>query len=231
MRCLLLPLLIIFSLEASAQCKTFRISTKGDTLDCLDMKGLKQGKWAIRVAPLRGNPGYEEEGLFINNLKEGTWRRFNLMEDLLAVENYRWGNKNGLCRYFTVAGLEREESWRAFNPGKAYDTLDVQDLKDPNKYEQVIVKTEASSLRHGTWKYYYPQTGYLLKSEKYILDKLQEPGAEDITKNLPRVNGANDTTKGKTMTLPEKPKPKEVTDFEKKTSGKKKKVRDGRTGG
>jgi len=231
MRCLLLPLLIIFSLEASAQCKTFRISTKGETLDCVDMKGLKQGKWAIRVAPLRGNPGYEEEGLFINNLKEGTWRRFNLMEDLLAVENYRWGNKNGLCRYFTVAGLEREESWRAFNPGKAYDTLDVQDLKDPNKYEQVIVKTEASSLRHGTWKYYYPQTGYLLKSEKYILDKLQEPGAEDITKNRPRVNAANDTIKGKTMTLSEKPKPKEVTDFEKKTSGKKKKVRDGRTGG
>ena len=75
------------------------------------------------------------------------------MEDLLAVENYRWGNKNGLCRYFTVAGLEREESWRAFNPGKAYDTIDVQDLKDPNKYEQVIVKTESSSLRHGTWKF------------------------------------------------------------------------------
>ena len=230
MRCLLLSFLIILSIHSFGQCKTFRISTKGDTLDCVDMKGLKQGKWTIRVAPLRGNPGYEEEGIFLNGMKEGTWRRFNLMEDLIAVENYRWGNKHGLCRYFTIAGLEHEESWRAVNPGKSFDTLDVQDLKDPNKYEQVIVKTDGSSMRHGTWKYYYPPTGYLLKTEKYVLDKLQEPGAEDITKNLPRVSGATDTTKAKTATLSEKIKPKEVLQFEKKTSGKKNKVRDGRTG-
>lgn len=227
MRCLLLPLLIIFSIHAFGQYKTFRISSKGDTLDCVDMKGLKQGKWTVRVAPLRGEPGYEEEGVFLNDRKEAVWRRFNLMGDLLAQENYKWGNKNGLCRYFTQSGLEREESWRAVNPGKTYDTLDVQDLKDPNKYEQVIVKTDGSSMRHGTWKYYYPSTGYLLKTEKYVLDKLQEPEAEDITKSILQVS---DTAKAKPDLLPNKIKPKEVLEFEKKTSGKKKKVRDGRTG-
>lgn len=129
------------------------MGTKGDTLNIVDSKELKQGKWTIHVDPLRGEPGYEEEGMYVNDRKEGTWRRYNLMDDLVATENYRWGNKNGICRYFTLAGLEREESWRAFNPNKLYDTIDVADLKDPNKYERVVVKNEGSSLRHGTWKY------------------------------------------------------------------------------
>jgi hypothetical protein len=226
MRCLILPLLIIFSITANGQCKTFRISSKGDTLDCLDMKGLKQGKWLVRVAPLRGEPGYEEEGEFLNDKKEGIWRKYNMMGDLIAQENYKWGNKNGISRYFTLAGLEHEESWRAIKPGKSFDTLDVQDLKDPNKYEQVIIKTNGSSMRHGTWKYYYPASGSLLKTEKYVLDQLQEPGAEDLTRTLPKVS---DSTKAK-VTPPEKPKPKEVMQFEKKNAGKKNKVRDGKTG-
>lgn len=202
------------------------MGANGDTLNIVDSKGLKQGKWTIHRDPLRGEPGYEEEGRYVNDHKEGTWRRYNLMDDLVAIENYRWGNKNGICRYFTMAGMEREESWRAINPNKTYDTIDVADLKDPNKYERVIVKNEGSSLRHGTWKYYYPPTGKLIGSEAYFLDQLQEPGAENPGLALPKVGA--DTTKAKPI---EKPKPKEVLEFEKKTSGKKNKVRDGRTGG
>ena len=227
MRCLLLPLLILISLPGFTQCKTFHISSKGDTLDCLDMKGLRQGKWTLKVASLRGEPGYEEEGTFLNDRKESQWRRYNLMGDLMAQENYKWGNKNGICRYYTPSGLEREESWRAISPGKSYDTIDVQDLKDPNKYEQVIVKTDGSSMRHGTWKYFYPASGYLIKTEKYILDQLQEPGMEESPVNLIRLS---DTTKTKVDSIPKKIKTKEVLEFEKKTSGKKNKVRDGRTG-
>lgn len=226
MQRLLLPLLILFSVSAPAQYKSFRIGIKGDTLNIVDSKGLKQGKWTIHVDPLRGEPGYEEEGSYVNDRKEGLWRRYNLMDDLVATENYRWGNKNGICRYFTLAGLEREESWRAFNPNKPYDTIDVADLKDPNKYERVVVKNEGSSLRHGTWKYYYPPTGKLISTEAYFLDQLQEPGAENPTAGLTKA--ATDTSKAKPA---EKPKPKEVLEFEKKTSGKKNKVRDGRTGG
>ena len=231
MRSLILPLLIIFSIAANGQCKTFRIGSKGDTLDCTDMKGLKQGKWLIHVPALRGEPGYEEEGQFLDSRKEGTWRRFNLMDDLVAVENYKWGNKSGISRYYTLAGLEHEESWRAINPSKSYDTIDVQDPKNPDKYEQAIVKNEGSSLRHGTWRFYYPNTGYLLKTEKYVLDQLQEPGVEDAVKKLPKVSG--DTISKAKIIIPEKlkPKPKEVLDFEKKNSGKKTKVRDGKTGG
>lgn len=230
MRCLILPLFIIFSIAANGQCKTFRISSKGDTLNCVDMKGLKQGKWLVQVAPLRGESGYEEEGEFVNGRKEGIWRSFTMMGDPIALENYKWGYKHGISRYFTLRGLEHEESWRAVNPSKVYDTIDVQDLKDPNIYEQVVVKNNGSSMKHGTWKFYYPASGSLIKTEKYVLNQLQEPGAEANDNNLTKVKG--DTSKAKATTLPEKPKPKEVLDFEKKNAGKKKiKVREGKTGG
>ncbi|MCK9402238.1 MAG: hypothetical protein M0Q26_02445 [Chitinophagaceae bacterium] len=226
MRFLLLPLLILFSIAAQGQYAAYRISATGDTLDKVDMKGLKQGKWMVHVNPLRGEPGYEEEGIFMNGRKEGVWRKFNLMGDLLAIENYKWGNKNGACRYFTIAGPEREENWRAFNPSKAYDTIEVRDPKDPDKYERVVIKNEGNSLRHGTWKYFYPPTGQQIKIEHYFLDNLVEPGTIDSVKEpalLP-----NDTTRIK---IPVKSKTKEVLEFEKKTSGKKNKLRDGRTGG
>ena len=227
MRCLLLPFFILFSIGANAQYKSFRISDRGDTLNAIDMKGMKQGKWIVKMGPVRGEPAYEEEGIFKNDKKEGTWRRFNEMGDLIAVENYRWGNKNGICRYFTIAGLEHEESWRAISPDKPYDTIDVPDLKDPNKFEKVVVKNDGVSKKHGTWKYYFPPTGKLVNTEKYFMDKLQEPGMDDSTDAFVKVKAA-DTAKAKS---PETTKPKVVLDYEKKTSGKKKAVRDGRTGG
>ena len=209
-----------------AQCKTFRLTDKGDTLNCTDVKRVKQGKWKVQVAPLRGQPGYEEEGSFVNNSKEGVWRKYNLMGDLLAIENYKWGYKNGLCRYFTIAGIEHEESWLAMNPAKAYDTIQVQDIIDPDKYEQVIVKSEGRALKHGTWRFFNPQSGQLLRAEKYLLDEPYVPGE---SKKNATAKGAADTTAVK-KTPAEKPKPKEVLDFEKKNAGKKVKVRDGRVG-
>lgn len=228
MRCLLLPLLILFSSAANAQYKSYRISDRGDTLNATDMKGMKQGKWIVKTGPLRGEPGYEEEGIFLNDKKEGSWHRFNEMGDLIAVENYRWGNKNGICRYFVIAGLEREESWRAISPEKAYDTIDVQDLRDPNKYEKVVVKNDGLSKKHGTWKYYFPPTGKLVNTEKYFMDQLQEPGMDDPATGLTKLG--TDSTQAKPKT-PEQTKTKVILEYEKKTSGKKKAVRDGRTGG
>ncbi|MBD0278779.1 MAG: hypothetical protein ICV81_12575, partial [Flavisolibacter sp.] len=130
----LLVLLLFISVNAFAQCKQFIIGVKGDTLNCVDMKGLKQGRWVVKVESLRGERGYEEEGVFINGKKEGTWRRFSLEGDLIAIENYRWGNKNGKCIYLSNMGDPlREESWKAVNPDNPYDTVDVYDLHDPTK--------------------------------------------------------------------------------------------------
>ena len=225
MQNLLLPLFLFLSIHAESQCKTFRLNTNGDTLNCTDINGLKQGKWINRNPKLRGEPGYDEEGEYKNNRKEGMWRTYNLMGDLLAQENFKWGNKNSKCYYFTLAGLEHEESWRAVNPDKGFDTIDVQDLRDPNKYEKVVVQTDGTSLKHGIWKYYVPGTGNVLETQEYFMNKLKDP-ADELNILFKDSKLAPIAQKDSIVAKPNKPK--EVLEFEKKNP-KKTKPKSGKT--
>jgi len=128
------------------------------------------------------------------------------------------GLKNGKCQYFTINGIEREEYWRASNPNKQYDTIDVADPLVPNKYEKVIVKVDGTSLKHGTWKYYNPMYGTVTHTEKWVLDNLQDEAASAIIKPLDQP--VPDSLGGDPKKELSKPKPKEVEEFEKKNKGK-----------
>ena len=217
MRYRIIFLLLIGCLQSRAQLKSFIISVKGDTLNRVDQNNQKQGPWIIHVDALRGEQGYEEEGYFADDKKEGTWRRYNLVGDLTAVENYKWGEKDGKQQYYTKMGdLLREESWRATNPENPYDTVDVPDPVIPDKWETKIIKLEVATVAHGTWKFYDPATGFITKQENYFFgQKEKSPG--DAT-----AAAAEDSKTAQ--------KPKAVLDWEKQQSGKKKvKVRDGRT--
>jgi antitoxin component YwqK of YwqJK toxin-antitoxin module len=228
---------VCFSLSGYSQkWKSFIIGVKGDTLNRVDMSGKKQGPWVVHVAELRGERGYEEEGYFINDKKEGSWRRFSLEGDLTAVENYRWGGKDGKSVYLTTQGSPiREESWKAVNPDSPYDTVNVYDVNDPGKViAKQVIKLEGYSLKHGAWKYYDMLTGRVEKTEYWYFDKpAKKTGIDDgelapidITNNQDDDATAKADEKKKTV-----PKPKEVIDFEKKKPGKKKiTVRDGSTG-
>ena len=218
MKQLLFFLFISVSSQAHSQAGSFIIGVKGDTLNKTDAKNQKQGKWVNRVEELRGEPGYEEEGEYKNNRKEGPWRLYSLEGDLTGLEFYRWGNKDGVCQYFNTSGaLVREESWRALNPDKLYDTLEIEDIDHLNEYKTVVVKNEGVAIRHGSWKFYNPSTGMIYKTQLYTMGKLETPKADPIA----------DSAKTASKTLV---KPKEVQDFEKKNAGKKKvKYRDGQT--
>jgi antitoxin component YwqK of YwqJK toxin-antitoxin module len=212
-------LLICFQLvglQGYSQMKDYTLSPKGDTLNAVDKQDKRQGRWVIHYDEVRGEPGYEEEGLYMDNRKEGTWRLYNLQGDLVGVEFYKWGNKDGLCQYFGMNGtLLREERWRALNPDKQYDTLTVEDVDHLDKYKTVIVKNEGVAIKDGEWKFFDPNTGMIDRTEVYTLGKLEKrTGAQ---------SSAAATTK-KTVT-----KPKEVLEFEKKTGKKKVKVQTGST--
>lgn len=222
----LLLLLLIVPFSVFSQCKTYSIWVRNDTLNCTDYNNLKQGKWVIHVEPLRGEPGYDLEGVYRNDKKEGPWRTYSLMGDLLAVENYRWGYKNGKSYYYNLYGLQREESWKAIDPENPYDTIDVPDLNSDSVYKRVI-KTDAYTVKNGTWKYYDPQTGLIQKTEEYQFDRLVDPFTGKPIKNQPQTPYQmmpKDTAAAKI-------KPPEVVEYEKKNSNKKKiRVRDGVTG-
>lgn len=230
---LIVILFLLISMDGVAQWKNFIISPKGDTLNRVDMKGRKQGPWSVHIESLRGERGYEEEGYYENDLKEGTWKRYSLEGVKIAEENYRWGKLNGRSQYFTYnGGLLREESWRAMDPANAYDTVAIYDVKDPTKIVSwVAVKNEGLAVKHGKWIYYDPREGKIEETENYWMNKLKtDDGAMlnddeirplDITASKTK----SDTT-GKKIT-----KPQAILDYEKKNAGKKKiKSRDGSTG-
>ena len=225
--------MMLLSLGAQAQLKSFVMGAKGDTLNRIDAKNLKQGPWSIHVDALRGEAGYEEEGFFKDGKKEGRWVRYSLQGDKLAAENYRWGQRDGRCEYYNNAeDLIRVESWLAANPNSPYDTIPVTDVNDPSKiirYE--IIKIEEPSVKHGTWRYYDPLSGRIEKTEQWVLNRIKTK--EDVDAEMAPIDPANPTA-ATTKKIAEKPKakPKEVLEFEKKNAGKKKvRTRDGSTGG
>jgi hypothetical protein len=202
--------------NANAQSKSFRISSKGDTLNVTDNNGLKQGKWVVHVNPLRGEPGYEEEGVFVNGKKEGHWRKYTLMGDLIAYENYKNGDKEGKSEYFTNLGdLIRVENWRGYNPDQPYDTIPVYGTGSNEILNYKIVKAQAYSVKDGEWTYYEPGTGKIIKTENYDRGYLMNPSkTSDFVSEEPM----------------KKIVPKEVLEYQEKNKHKKQvKVRDGST--
>ena len=233
----LLLLSVLFSTTGFAQrWKSYIISVRGDTLNCVDLNGKKQGPWVIHVDELRGEPGYDEQGYFEDDMKVDKWVRFSLQGDKIAEENYRYGYLNGKNKYYTrTGGLLREEIWRAVEPGKSYDTVDVKDPNDPSKViDRVVVKVDGATFRHGVWTYYDPEWGTVLKTEEWWMNKIKTgdaiPGENDdeLKPIDPRKKATAKTDKDKEEK--EAQKPAAILDYEKKNKGKKIKVRDGKTG-
>ena len=226
-----------FATDSFAQWKSYIIGVRGDTLNRVDMEGKKQGPWVIHMDELRGEPGYDEQGYYENDEKVDRWVRFSLQGDKIAEENYRYGYLNGKNKYYTrTGGLLREETWRAIEPGKSFDTVDVKDPNDPSKViDRVVVKVDGTTFRHGTWTYYDPEWGTIVKTEEWWMNKLKTgdeiPGEnEDELKPIdPRKKAT--ATAGKDKEEKEAQKPAAILEYEKKNKGKKIKVRDGRTGG
>jgi len=209
----------LFFMNGTAQYKSYQLNAEGDTLNAIDKNDMKQGKWVIKVEPLRGEPGYEEEGVFKNNNKEGIWRKYSLVGDIIAVEFYKLGGKDGIQQYYTYLGdLIREESWRGYDPDAPYDTIAVYGEGNNEIIDYKIVKAEQYSVKHGEWKYYDPGTGRLVKVERYERGHLETP-----TDNSKTAAAAPVEKKKEVQKTPE------MLEWEKKNKGKKKVVRDGRT--
>lgn len=208
--------LLFWHIAVTGQHKSYKLSVKGDTINVVDKNGLKQGPWVLRVEPLRGEPGYEEEGYFVDDKREGAWRKYTLAGDFIALENFRNGDKDGTSQYFSPFGeLLREESWRAYNPDMPYDTIPIYG-QDNNQVESFkIVKAEPYSVKHGDWVWYDSQTGRIARIETYDRGHLVKQAKDDVF--------VSDDEPMKKI------KPKEVVEFEKRNAGKKVRLRDGRT--
>ncbi|MBL0357335.1 MAG: hypothetical protein IPP72_10825 [Chitinophagaceae bacterium] len=217
---LIILLLLLFVMKGTAQYKEFTLSPKGDTLNAIDNKGMKQGKWVNTVGEIRGEPGYDEEGYYKDDKKTGPWRKYTANGDIIAIENYAFGGKDGVQQYFTFLGsLERQEEWRGYNPDAPYDTIPIYGTGSNEVVDYKIVKAEQYSVPHGEWKY-FNQQGHIMKIEHYDRGQRLKEGADQKAATAATVKKAE-----------EKTKPQEILDYEKKYSKKKRKQmeREGKT--
>jgi hypothetical protein len=222
---LLATCLILFSLHGKSQYKTFKLSSNGDTLNAIDKKGLKQGKWVTTVPELRGEPGYDDEGTYKDDKKEGFWKKYTTAGDIVAIEFYHWGVKEGIQKYYTFLGQPlRVEQWHAYNPDAPYDTIAVYGTGSDEVTGYKYVKASNYSVPDGTWTYYDPESGEVAKTEKYYRGTLEkDPAPKKDSLQLATAPVAKDTSKVK---------PPEVLEYEKKLSKKKRAAltRTGETG-
>ncbi len=231
---------LLISTSAAAQWKDYSITRKGDTVNRIDKKDLKQGKWVERVEDNMGEPGVQYEGSYTNSEKHGKWKIYSLMGDPMGEENYNDGDKEGKQQYFDIHGnLIREENYK-INDNK-FDTVLVPDWnKDPtgNTNKRVVVKVDGRSMKHGVFSY-FDDKGRPVRLERYIASKQEElttiiydpvnnktMSKETLKYDIitGKVIAKAGFDKGKTDA-----KPKQVAEFEKMKKGKKKRYQDGST--
>jgi hypothetical protein len=150
---------------------SYRLTTKGDTINRIDRNGKAQGPWIMEVGAYKGEDGYLEYGNYEDGLKEGTWRKLSDEDLPLAIETYRRGVLNGEVKYYTKGRLTCVGHYRGLNPLQKMDTIWVEDAVTGAELMRVI-ETERGSLRHGQWLYYDELNGRLLRQEEYQVDDL-----------------------------------------------------------
>jgi len=105
--------IIVFSIFAAGVAQSYELLQNGDTINKIDTEGKKQGKWIIFG---RHKPGtcYQpeqkvEEGMYIDNKKNGLWIEYYCNGNLKGKIQYVNGRPDGYCIIYHENGKIMEE--------------------------------------------------------------------------------------------------------------------------
>ena len=150
---------------------SYELLENGDTINRLDSKHLKQGKWVIEHEAHHEEPGFLEVGVFENDLRTGSWKSYSMQGELQSIETYKLGLKDGEARYYQDGELFCVGNYMALNARQVYDTVMVEDAVT-NVLKPVRIKTDVGSIKHGTWSFYDLQTHQLNRLLEYQADEV-----------------------------------------------------------
>lgn len=139
---------------------------KNATINQYNNKKQKEGMWYEYVAPLRGEPGYHYFGKYSDGKKIGNWQKLDIEGRMISNEHYRNDILNGPAQYYENGQLVATGNWRGLNPQYKFDTIPVLVLATGLE-DTVIVPSEYGALEHGTWRYYSPVTGMLIREVEF----------------------------------------------------------------
>ena len=134
-------------------------------------KGQRTGLWLVQQPERMGEEAYGEFGTYLNGRKTGVWYRMTNMGEVQAIEHYKDNLLDGEVKYFEAGRLVCIGHYRGLNPDQKYDTIFVM---DPITQAEKLVRlpTDRGTLKHGTWRFYDPETGRLTKEEEWSVDEL-----------------------------------------------------------
>jgi len=127
----------------------------------VDAKKRKQGVWMERLPALREDPAYILEGTYLNDRKEGVWKKTTEDGDVVAEETYKNGALDGLCKYYYPNGkIMATGRMLAIDLEGQKDTVVTIDVTTGEE-KLVEVTRKGHSVRHGEWKLYDEDGGVL----------------------------------------------------------------------
>jgi hypothetical protein len=150
---------------------SYEILENGDTINRLDNKNRKEGKWLIVNKGGYGEEDFIELGTYDHNIKMGTWKSYTMNGVIISQEYYKQGNKSGEAKYYDDGMLYCVGNYLALRSLYDYDTIMVEDpitgIEKP-----VVIKTDVGSVRHGFWTYYDPPSKEVKKVVEYQADEV-----------------------------------------------------------
>lgn len=142
-----------------------------DSFNLYNEQAQKHGFWMYNTLENLDGFAYNEYGYYENDLRQGKWVKFDGIGRLISVENYNNDVLDGESAYFDKGLLTLKANFRGLNRKNQFDTILVVNPVDLEEFD-VIVPTDMGTTRHGTWKYYNPKTGQVIKIEEYQVDSL-----------------------------------------------------------
>jgi hypothetical protein len=138
----------------------------------LNKEGKREGLWYFSKPARMGEPSTLEFGNYSSGKRNGIWCKMEkYTEKFINIETYKDGMLNGEVKYFEDGKLYCIGNYLALNPQYKYDTfLIVDPVTQLERFK--AVPTESGSIRHGYWRYYNTDSGYLYREEEYVGDDL-----------------------------------------------------------
>ncbi len=160
---------------------SYEILENGDTINRLDNKNRKEGKWLIVNKGGYGEEDFIELGTYDHNIKMGTWKSYTMNGVIISQEYYKQGNKSGEAKYYDDGMLYCVGNYLALRSLYDYDTImvdvciGVEDIANtsvsayPNPGNGIIAISISNQLKNETIACeIYNAAGMLVKSFSLI---------------------------------------------------------------
>lgn len=158
-------------IEDNIKIVSFELLENGDTINKLDHKKRRQGKWLLVNKGGYGEDDFIEFGAYDSDIRTGVWKTYTMDGVIISQEFYKQGNKNGEARYYEDGFLYCVGNYLALRSKYDYDTIMVED-PITNLEKPVILKTSVGSVRHGFWTYYDPPSTDVKRVLEYQVDEI-----------------------------------------------------------